>query len=189
MGSGHRDLHREGAGPIVVGSPWHNVSKIAGVQTELTYTLKELSPDKLVFVGVNDSATSTDTISVRPAGSGSELTYRADVEMHGLAKLAAPAVKLVFEKIAHETVNQITEVLNGNWSPVPTRTESPTELIPAAESGSGDDSSGRAAMPASRARMMAAGRSAARNLASMAETLLRTVLSDSPRRAAIAAFA
>ena len=103
---------RNDAGPIIVGSSWHNVSKVAGVQTELTYTLRELSDDRLVFVGVNDSATSTDTISVRPSGEGSTLTYRADIEMHGLSRFAAPAIKLVFEKVAHDTEAQMTEVLN-----------------------------------------------------------------------------
>ena len=103
---------RNETGPIVVGSSWHNVSKVAGVETELTYTLTETSPGRLVFIGVNDSATSTDTIDVRPSGAGSEVTYRADIEMHGMSRLAAPAVKLVFEKVAHDTVAQMTAVLN-----------------------------------------------------------------------------
>ena len=104
---------RNDAGPITVGSSWHNVSKLAGVRTELTYRLAELDADRVVFVGVNDSATSTDTMSVRPSDSGSELTYVAEIEMHGVSRLAAPAVKLVLEKVAHDTVTQLTEVLNG----------------------------------------------------------------------------
>jgi carbon monoxide dehydrogenase subunit G len=103
---------RNDSGPIVVGSSWHNVSKVAGVETELTYTLKEMSSDHLVFIGVNDSATSTDTMTVRPSAAGSTLTYRADIEMHGMSKLAAPAIKLVFEKVAHDTQAQLIEVLN-----------------------------------------------------------------------------
>jgi carbon monoxide dehydrogenase subunit G len=103
---------RNDSGPIVVGSSWHNVSKVAGVETELTYTLKEASTDRLVFVGVNDSATSTDTMTVHPSATGSTLTYRADIEMHGMSKLAAPIIKLVFEKVAHDTQDQMLEVLN-----------------------------------------------------------------------------
>jgi carbon monoxide dehydrogenase subunit G len=103
---------RNDSGPIVVGSSWHNVSKVAGVETELTYTLKEASTDRLVFVGVNDSATSTDTMTVRPSATGSTLTYRADIEMHGMSKLVAPAIKLVFEKVAHDTQARLIEVLN-----------------------------------------------------------------------------
>jgi carbon monoxide dehydrogenase subunit G len=88
------------------------VSKIAGVSTELTYRLAEQSADHLVFVGKNKSATSTDTISVRPVASGTEVTYNANIEMHGLAKLASPAIKIVFEKIGNDTKRQMTSVLN-----------------------------------------------------------------------------
>jgi carbon monoxide dehydrogenase subunit G len=105
---------RNGDGPVQVGATWHNVSKIAGVSTELTYTLEELTSDKVVFVGRNDTATSTDTISVSDAGgSGSEITYRADLEFSGAAKLGAPIAKLVFEKAGNDTEKQLTEVLNG----------------------------------------------------------------------------
>lgn len=110
---GTQSCTRLDSGPVVVGSTWHNVSKVAGVETELTYTLNELAPDRLVFVGVNDSATSTDTITVAANGGGAEVTYRADIEMHGMSRLAAPAIKLVFEKVASETVAQMTTVLNG----------------------------------------------------------------------------
>ena len=110
---GTESCTREGAGPIGVGTTWHNVSKIAGVTAELTYTLKEVSHDRVVLVGENDSATSTDTIVVvASGGGGSEITYTADLEMHGLAVLAAPAMKLVFEKVATDTEKQMTEVLN-----------------------------------------------------------------------------
>ena len=103
---------RNDSGPIAVGANWHNVSKILGVTTELTYTLTELTADKIVLVGTNDKATSTDTITVSESGTGSELAYHADLEMKGLAKLATPAMKLVFEKLADDTEKQLTEVLN-----------------------------------------------------------------------------
>lgn len=103
---------RTDSGPIQPGATWHNVSKIAGVSTELDYTLTELTADTIVLVGKNDTATSTDTITVRPDGPGSEITYRADIEMHGAAKLAAPMIKVVFEKIGRDTEKQMTEVLN-----------------------------------------------------------------------------
>ena len=104
---------RNGAGPIEVGTTFHNVSKIAGVSTELTYTLEKLTDDTLVLVGRNETATSTDTITVRPHGQGSEVTYEAVIEMSGAAKLAAPLVKLVFEKVGNDTEDDMTRVLNG----------------------------------------------------------------------------
>jgi carbon monoxide dehydrogenase subunit G len=100
-------------GPVRVGSRWHNESKIAGVSTELTYELKELTEDRIVLVGTNDTATSTDTITVVPAGDGgSEVTYEAVIEMNGAAKLAAPLVKLVFEKVGSDTEDDMTTALN-----------------------------------------------------------------------------
>lgn len=103
----------DGSGPITVGATWHNTSKIAGVTSELTYTLETLTGDTLVFQGHNDSATSTDTITVRPAGAGAEVTYRADIQITTLfGRIAAPLTKLLFERIAGQTERQLTAVLN-----------------------------------------------------------------------------
>jgi carbon monoxide dehydrogenase subunit G len=101
------------SGPIAEGSSWHNVSKIFGVTAELTYTLDKLTDRTLVFVGKNSSSTSVDTITVDAAGAGAVLTYRADLEMHGFAKLLNPVMKLVFEKLANDTEKQMTTALNG----------------------------------------------------------------------------
>lgn len=109
---GTQTCTRQDDGPVGEGSTWHNVSKIVGVEAELTYTLDSLTPDQLVFVGKNDASTSTDTITVEPHDGGSAITYRADLEMHGVAKLLSPAMKLVFEKLANDTEKQMTEVLN-----------------------------------------------------------------------------
>lgn len=104
---------RNDSGPIAVGSTFHNVSEIAGVSTELTYTLEKLTHDTIVLVGRNETATSTDTITVLPsAGGGSEVTYEAVIEMSGAAKLAAPAVKVLFEKVGNEVERDMTRALD-----------------------------------------------------------------------------
>lgn len=100
-------------GPVRIGSSWHNTSKIAGVSTELTYTLEELTDDRIVIVGRNDTATSTETMEVTPSDDGSSVTYTNELEFKGAAKLAAPMGKLVFEKIGNDTEKQLTEVLDG----------------------------------------------------------------------------
>jgi carbon monoxide dehydrogenase subunit G len=110
--AGTQRCTRNDAGPINVGSSWHNVSKVLGLTVELTYTLKELSDRKIVFVGTNRSSTSTDTIKVDAAGGGSVVTYRADLTMHGAAKVLSPAMKFVFEKLASDTEKQLNTVLN-----------------------------------------------------------------------------
>jgi len=111
---GTESCTRTDTGPVAVGSTWHNVSKIAGVSTELDYRLEQLSEDTIVFKGHNETATSTDTITVvsNPEGSGSRVTYEAHIEMQGMAKLADPIMKLVFEKVGNDTEDDMVNVLN-----------------------------------------------------------------------------
>ena len=90
---------RQDAGPVQVGSTWHNVSKIAGVSTELTYTLQQLTDDTIVLVGTNDTARSVDTITVVPGpdGSGSRVTYEYLREANG----PEPYTRHLFPGYAH----------------------------------------------------------------------------------------
>ncbi len=112
---GTRSCRRIDGGPITVGSSWHNVSRIAGVGTELTYTLEELTDDRIVFVGRNESATSTDTITVVPGdgGDGSRVTYEAVIAMKGLARVAEPVIKLVFERVGSQVERDLAAALDG----------------------------------------------------------------------------
>ena len=111
---GTESCTRIDSGPVQVGSQWHNTSKIAGVTTELDYTLEQLTDDTIVLVGRNDTATSTDTITVvpNPDGAGSRITYEAVIELSGAAKIADPIMKIVFEKIGSDTEDDMTTVLN-----------------------------------------------------------------------------
>jgi carbon monoxide dehydrogenase subunit G len=109
---GTEQCTRNDTGPVEVGATWHNKSKIAGVSTELTYTLEALSDDRVVLVGRNETATSTEIIEVTPSGTGSSITYTNEIEFHGAAKLVAPLAKVVFEKVGNDTEKQMTDVLN-----------------------------------------------------------------------------
>ncbi|UQX89167.1 SRPBCC family protein [Jatrophihabitans telluris] len=109
---GTQECTRIGAGPIQVGSSWLNVSKVLGRTTELTYRLDTLEPGHLVFVGENETATSTDDIRVEPAGdAAAQITYSATIDLHGAAKLGAPVMKLEFEHLGNATEKQLTEVI------------------------------------------------------------------------------
>ena len=107
-----RQTTRIDHGPPVVGASWHTTAEVLGVRSELTYTLQAVERDRLVFVGRNEGATSTGTIVVRPVAGGTEVTYHLELEMHGLAKLAAPVMRITFEKLGTETVARLTGVLN-----------------------------------------------------------------------------
>jgi carbon monoxide dehydrogenase subunit G len=102
---------RRDAGPLVPGSSWHHVCKIFGITTELTYTLITADDGRLVFHGRNEGATCTDTVLLCPADTGTEVTYRIELELHGLAKLATPVLKIEFEKLGTEGVARLTTAL------------------------------------------------------------------------------
>lgn len=105
------ECHRLDNGPVAVGSTWRNVSRIAGRQTELTYRLRTLESDHLVFVGTNDAAAATDDITVTPDQQSSTITYRATITLKGAAKLLEPAMKLLFERLADKTTTRLATVL------------------------------------------------------------------------------
>ena len=100
-------------GAVQVGTTWRNVSKFRGKETELTYRLEAMAEDRLVFVGENDTVHSTDTMTFADAGqTGTEVTYRAQIQFKGLAKLATPFLKSEFDKLGDQTEEQMTRVLN-----------------------------------------------------------------------------
>jgi uncharacterized protein YndB with AHSA1/START domain len=103
---------RTDSGPIGLGATFHNVSKFRGRTTELDYELTEYQPDsRLVFTGNNKTVTSTDNLSFAEVAGGTSITYRANFDFHGAAKLAGPFVKLGLGKLADETVEQMTSAI------------------------------------------------------------------------------
>ncbi|MDS0135858.1 SRPBCC family protein [Amycolatopsis sp. CM201R] len=110
---------RIGGGAIEVGARWHNVSKIAGVETELTCELIRLEPGRVVFAGRNDTTATRDDITITPTGAGgSSLTYHATIDFHGATELGTPIAEVVFEKVGAEIEHALTRVL-GSPAPVP----------------------------------------------------------------------
>lgn len=109
---GSQDNVQTSPGPVVLGTVWHNTSKLVGVTTELDYTLVRDDADRLRFEGHNKTAATSDDLSFADAeGGGTEITYRANVSLNGAAKIAEPIMWLVFQQIAGKTVKQITEVV------------------------------------------------------------------------------
>jgi carbon monoxide dehydrogenase subunit G len=108
---GTQSCTRIGSGPVQVGATWHNVSKVLGRESELEYTLEVLEPGHVVLVGRNDSATSTDDITVVPHPEGAEITYDSTIDLHGAARLGAPVVKIEFERLGTKTEQGIKDAV------------------------------------------------------------------------------
>lgn len=100
------------SGPIRAGATFHNVSKFRGRTTELDYELTDYQPvNGLVFTGKNKTVTSRDKLRFTAAGDDTSITYRAEFDFHGLAKLAAPLLKPGLEKLADETIAQMKSTI------------------------------------------------------------------------------
>ncbi|HEX5201153.1 SRPBCC family protein [Paractinoplanes rhizophilus] len=108
-----RATHRLGAGPIVPGAHWRHVRKLLGVTAELTYTLIAADPGRLVFHARSEGATCVDTVTLGPVAGGTEVSYRSEIEMHGLAKLATPVIRAEIEKLASGSVAAVRAALEG----------------------------------------------------------------------------
>ncbi|NEB80650.1 polyketide cyclase [Streptomyces sp. SID14478] len=100
------------AGPVREGSTWHNVSTFRGRRTELDYRLQRLHADRLVFVGTNSTATSTDDLTFQAHGASTEIVYRATIEFHPWwAKLAEPVLRRTFEKLGDTVTRTLPRAL------------------------------------------------------------------------------
>jgi len=97
-----------------VGTTYHNVSKFAGRETELTYEVTEHRPDsRFALRGENKTVVAHDTMEIEPAGTGSRVTYTADFEFRGVAKYAAPLLAPAFKKLGDEAEKGLRESLAG----------------------------------------------------------------------------
>jgi len=111
---GTQSCERQDTGPVQVGSTWRNVSKFLGRETVLHYRLEALQPGHVTLIGSNKTATSTDDITVQDTPpNGSEVTYQAGVELHGLARLGEPVVKAALERLGNATATQIQQAIAG----------------------------------------------------------------------------
>ncbi|PKW26726.1 SRPBCC family protein [Phycicoccus duodecadis] len=95
-----------------VGTVYKNVSTFAGNSVELEYTTEKVAEPEFVIVGRNRSTTSHDTITVRPDGTGSSVTYRADFDFSGPARFLGPIMKPLLERLGDRTAAQLKETLD-----------------------------------------------------------------------------
>lgn len=101
-------------GPVRVGSKFRIVTKFAGRELELTYEVIEHEPPaRVVLRTFNGRTKIEDTMTVRPATGGSELSYDARITFPGALKLLDPVANLVFRRIGAEATRGLRNTLGG----------------------------------------------------------------------------
>jgi hypothetical protein len=82
------------------GTRYRKVSRFLGRETELTYTVTELDPGRLVRLRAqNRSVVADDAMSFAGDDRSTTLTYEARLQLRGLARLARPVVAIAFRRL------------------------------------------------------------------------------------------
>jgi carbon monoxide dehydrogenase subunit G len=110
---GVREAERLDPGPLDVGSEFRVVAGFLGRDVELTYNVVKLEPPKrIVLEAAGDGLRSTDTISFEPVPKGVRITYRADLQLEGLRRLADPLLQVAFAWIGYDAIRGLCRRLD-----------------------------------------------------------------------------
>jgi len=88
-----------------VGTTYKNVSKFLGVETEVEYVVTEhVEHERFQLAGDAGSLELLDTLTFSSTGENTSVTYHAEFDPRGAAKLAGPllppALKVLADKVA-----------------------------------------------------------------------------------------
>ena len=114
---GTPEVEKRTPGPVALGSKFHAVAEFRGKRQPIDYVVTELSGNRIQLRGENKTVISVDTIDVRPAGTGSEVHYNAEFTLKGIAKLAEPFVKPMFEKLGDPAADGMRRQLDSLATP------------------------------------------------------------------------
>jgi len=91
------------SGDGAFGTEYLNTSTFAGRETQLTYTVVDLVPNRQIALrGENKTVIAHDTMTFRETGSETEVTYTADFTFKGITKLIAPLMRPAFTRLGNE---------------------------------------------------------------------------------------
>ena len=104
---------RHGHGPMEVGSTFSLLTRFAGREVPLTYTIVEYDPPRRVVLEARRGFVSRDTITVETnSGSGSVVHYEAVLAFSGIGKLFDPLMQLLFMRVGGKAKAGLEIALN-----------------------------------------------------------------------------
>ena len=96
-----------------VGTSYLNTSEFLGRQTELRYIVQELVPgERIRLRGENKTVISVDTMTVRPAAAGTEVTYTAEFAFKGAARYLAPLFRPALTRLGNRAEAGLRQALS-----------------------------------------------------------------------------
>ena len=97
-----------------------SVKAVRGTMTLRYETTTYEVPTLFVARAESSTLTSLDTIKVRPDGTGSVVTYEAELTLNGLLRFADPLLGLAFGRIGDRAAEGLLEALDGERVDPPT---------------------------------------------------------------------
>ena len=95
-----------------VGTVYRNVSKVAGSNTEIIYTVTEyVARERLQLRGDMSTMNLLDTITFSGDEKSTTLTYHAEFDPKGVAKLVEPVLPLGLKRLGDKTADSLEETL------------------------------------------------------------------------------
>lgn len=100
------------AGDGGVGTTYRNISTFLGRESELTYTVTELTaPTRVALRGENKTVLAHDQMDIAPDGAGTRVTYTADFTFRGAAKLLAPLLRPALNRLGDHAEEGLADAL------------------------------------------------------------------------------
>ena len=94
------------------GTVYHNTSKFLGRETEVVYTVRRYEPQRLIELeGVNDTVTTTDTMTFAGDQTRTQVVYRAEFVLKGAARFADPLLPLPLKKLGDDAAKNLQQAL------------------------------------------------------------------------------
>jgi hypothetical protein len=101
-------------GEIGLGSQFRLEARFMGRSNELTYRIVEYEPPRSVtLLGETDTVVSRDRITFEAVGSGTRITYDAELTLKGPLRLADPLLALAFKRVGDRALAGMTRILGG----------------------------------------------------------------------------
>ncbi len=95
-----------------VDTTYANRSRFLGLETELTYELTELEPNRLIVLrGENATVVSTDHILVQSVDTGTEVLYTAEFEFKGVARFLEPLLRIPLGRLGDNAEKTLAAAL------------------------------------------------------------------------------
>ena len=106
------EAERLGNGPVGEGTEFRVVAEFLGRRTTLVYEVVELEPGKAVTLrGENATVVSLDRIGFEPAGSGTRVSYDAELTLKGPLRVADPLLGLAFGRVGDRALGGLRATL------------------------------------------------------------------------------